>query len=85
MSTLDSGPIAALLSGTTGTPSGPASVTSEASSDLDKMKALSTALSRMEDPTVILKMMSEDAQKKLSRQQEILAILKELNGSGSAS
>ena len=86
MSTLDSGPIAALLSGATGstaTSSGPSvpPALAAAAEEADKMSQLTKVLSKMGDPTVVLQVMVADAQKKLSRQQEILSILRDLNGS----
>jgi len=45
------------------------------------MSQLTKVLSKMGDPTVVLQVMVADAQKKLSRQQEILSILRDLNGS----
>jgi hypothetical protein len=84
MSALDSGPIAALVSGATGLSSGPSVVPSAvaaATAEADKLAELTKVLKNMGDPTVVLKIMVSDAQKKLTRQQEILTILKELNSS----
>ncbi len=83
MSTLDSGPIAALLSGATGSTNGPSVPPAlvAAAEEADKMSQLTKVLTQMSDPTVVLQIMATDAQKKLTRQQEILSILRELNGS----
>jgi hypothetical protein len=83
MSTLDSGPITALLSGATGLSSGPAvpPAVAAAAAEADKLGELTRVLKNMGDPNVVLKIMVSDAQKKLTRQQEILTILKELNSS----
>ena len=83
MSALDSGPIAALLSGATGSTSGPSvpPALAAAAEEADKMSQLTRVLTQMSDPTVVLQIMATDAQKKLSRQQEILSILRDLNGS----
>jgi hypothetical protein len=86
MSTLDSGPIAALLSGATGSTAGASGPSvppalAAAAEEADKMSQLTKVLTQMSDPTIVLQLMATDAQKKLMRQQEILSILRELNGS----